>query len=219
MIELHGKKCIYLRNNSQDVIVSFNCHNGHPNYFKYNSLYTDNKYDYIFLNDKNTWYLDDDKGETYQQILKTLLETYDKKRVTFFGSSMGAYGALYHGLLLGANVIASNPQINKHVTLKHDVAEKDNYCMSLTKVNLVSIDDLLKSIPNIESAIHLIFGNFKADVENLKHLLQSFPYNGKVIIEKLPYNSHDYYIHENEELYSRHEILKQLRLTKTSYRI
>lgn len=217
MMELYGKKYIHLTNNSQDVIVSFNCHNGHPNFFKYNSLHSDTTYDYIFLNNENNWYLDNDQGNTYQRVLNHLLSGYDKRRISFFGSSMGAYGALYHGLLMGTNVIACNPQLNKHITLQNDIPEFDNYCVSLTKVDLISIDRVLNSIPNIESAVHLISGNFKADVENLKYLLQSFPYNMKVIIEKLPYNAHDYYIHDNNDLYSRHEILKHLRFLKTSY--
>ena len=214
---LNGKEYVFIENNSEDVIVSFNSHNGYPNFFKLNSLKDNTVCNYVFLNNQNNWYLDDDEGESYQKLLKNLLKKYDPKNITFFGSSMGGYGALYHGLKLGVNIIASNPQIDKQVTLNHDIAEGTNYCNSLLKVDLIPIDRIVNEIDSVESAIYIISGNYLPDVENLKKLLSHLPNNIKYIIEKAPFKTHDYYIHDNSDLHYRHEILKKLRLSKTSY--
>ena len=211
------KEFIFIDNNTKKLLVSFGTHNG--DYFKLNSLKHRIEYSYLFFTNKNNWYLDNNAGETYQEILRKYIDRFGKENVTFFGSSMGGYGALYHGLKLDTNIITNNPQINREITLAHDVAEKDNYCVSLSKLNSLPCLSLIynKKQNNIKSVIYYIVGNGSVDLMNYVYFNSIMPNSIKVISEKVNNVNHDYYLHDIDDFFKRIEILSNIRNTKITY--
>ena len=207
---------------SDKLVVSFNRHNGGTDFFKYKTLLTDQQTNVLFLSNDNNWYLDNDGGERYRNTLKPYVDKYGKENVFFFGSSMGAYGALLHGLHFGVNVYASNPQINKDTVLKDERPQGGNYANSLVKkdIKLVSTVDMYGEHGNtIESVIYLLFGDAACDVSNLKEFLTAIPKKVKLIVDKVPNNEHDFWTHSVEDIMGRFEITRKLReITYSNYK-
>lgn len=199
---------------SDTLIVSFSPHNSEDKFFKYKTLLTNQQTDVLFLNNNNSWYLDTDNGQSYRNLLKNILQKYKKENVLFFGSSMGAYGALFHGIYFDVNIFATNPQINEQVVLQHEIAEHGNYAQSLKSKNikLITPEEMYnEKNNNIDSIIYLIYGDSIVDVNNLKEFLKYIPVSVKIILEKLSNEQHIYYTQSTQDLMCRFDIMKQLR--------
>jgi hypothetical protein len=216
---------------SQVLLVSFAPHGLHDKngiirdkghqFFKLNTLSKNPESNLLFINNKNNWYLEKDQGKEYQELLQPYVSKFGAPNVTFFGSSMGAYGAIYHAILLGANAIAVNPQVSTGECMKHGQPHPvhNSLYSSLARLDpLVEISEMYQKKQNdIQSTIYLMIGDSALDRGNLSCFLNTIPDNIKYVVEKLKYSSHDYYIHNSRDLYDRVEILRHLRGLTTSY--
>lgn len=217
---------------SQTLLVSFAPHGLHDKngnirdknhqFFKLNTLSKNPESNLLFINNKNNWYLEKDKGEEYHQLLIPYVSKFGAKNITFFGSSMGAYGALYHAILLDVNVIASNPQISTLECMKHGQPHPvhNNLHSSLARMDpLIEMNEIYqRKGQDIQSAIYLMASDTALDRGNLSCFLAAIPNNVKYVIEKLKYSVHDYYIHDSKDLYDRVRVLHQIRNLSNSYK-
>lgn len=105
--KLYEKEVLFLQKEtnkkSKELLIIANTHVNNPlkrENFLGLMLYTKNPpCDLLFIKDpNNSYYLDDDLGETYQKLLKYYIEDYEVSNITFFGASMSGFAALYHGL-------------------------------------------------------------------------------------------------------------------------
>ena len=206
------KEHLFIPYESEELLVSFGSH-GQPKlfWFKDGILRNDQQMNLLFIRNENNWYMDDDEGEGYQKFLQEYVSKYKKENVTFFGSSMGAYGALYHGLKLGVNVIASNPQITKEETIKHGEPEGQNLWASLQKVDFKSIPDVFNELGKIDSAIHMIIGQNPLDIGNFEIFLSTLPENTKLTIERFASSEHIFTLNTADSIYSRAKALNYYR--------
>jgi hypothetical protein len=161
---LSEKEYSYHENNSKELIISFSPHNSKGQFFKYKTFLNNQKSNILFLSDnKNSWFLEKNDGKRYKEFLKGYVEKFGKENTFFFGSSMGAYGALYHGIYFDSNVFASNPQIDAKVVFKHYRAEKGNFADSLKNNNVQLLPALRKLYTEkgnkTDAIIYFLFGN------------------------------------------------------------
>src|SRR3989338_1306191 len=74
---------------SDELIVLLSAHNQKEKYFLLRTFMANQKTNLLFMTDpKNTWYLDDDGGATYDNILKKIFSNFSKNKTYIFGSSM-----------------------------------------------------------------------------------------------------------------------------------
>jgi len=145
--------------------------------------------DLLFITDpNNSWYLDDDFGETYQKVIKHFSSRYEEGSVCFFGSSMSGYGAIYHALQINANAIASNPQINLNISKDYAWDELRLHIEELGRRH-VNLDEVAAKLWR-DSAIYLIHGHDDIDTINADLFLRSAPPNKKIIIQTLDLDTH-----------------------------
>ncbi len=141
------------------------------------SKYTDNK---LFIRDSmKSWYHGviphvSNSADELVEYLKPIISNFDKKDITFIGSSMGAYAALLFGLKLGiGKVIAFSPQIVL------------NPSMPFTPNETVKYNDLSTLIlENTQSDIDIWFGEGEPlDLYHIHHIINAkkvsfFPITG-----------------------------------------
>jgi len=118
-----NKRFVYIKGcaeKNKSLIVSMSTHNGGERYFGFRALIDSQSADLLFVTDpNNSYYLEDDEGDGYKRLFLSIVSNYAPNRVSFFGSSMAGYAALYHSSFFGANAIVSNPQLNFAITLKN----------------------------------------------------------------------------------------------------
>lgn len=109
-----GKKYVYKKNKSKDLIIVLNTHNQGDKYFGMRTIIDSIvDVDILFLVDPNNkYYLDADKGGVYKELIREVLKGYNSRSVSIFGTSMAGYAALFLGLEFDINIISINPQIN-----------------------------------------------------------------------------------------------------------
>ncbi|WP_139410569.1 hypothetical protein [Aeromonas veronii] len=113
------KKYVYINNNKEKLIIALNTHNQGDRYAFYNNLTATEESDYLFITDPNNgYYLDDDYGAVYKELIRDIALNYNKNRVCIIGSSMAGYAALHFGSFFGFHIIANNPQVDLDVTYK-----------------------------------------------------------------------------------------------------
>lgn len=214
-----GKDFKYVNNDSDKLIVSFNYHNGGNKFFKYGTLIKNENYNYLFLTSDNQWYLENG-GNKFKNFLTPYTKKFKPENTLFFGSSMGAYGALLHGLSFGVNVYTSNPQIDEEIVFKHIIPEKKNFANSLlkNKIKLLEIKELYSQAHN-EPIIYYLCGDTPSDSENLLKFMSYIPSKIKLIVEKIPIKEHDYWTHTNEDIFCRLDIMQKMRnVTYSKYK-
>ncbi|WP_353497666.1 hypothetical protein [Vibrio sp. CB1-14] len=97
--------------NTNDLIVAFSAATVPKGKFSFSSVLATSRSNVLYLNcPHNSWYinkLDEDEAdfEYYKNIIKNVIEKKNITHTTFFGGSMGAYGALLYGALFNADVI------------------------------------------------------------------------------------------------------------------
>lgn len=183
----------FIENKSDKLLIVFSTYGMGSRFMHYDSLTKSQKYNLLFLSDPEyTWYLQNDCGRKINSEIFDFVERFGSINSYCLGSSMGAYGALYHGLQLNCNVISSNPQINKEITLK--------------QCNFVDID---KSFNTSDSVVYYLYGNYQMDVDNF----QSFIKNQfkKVICENIPIDKHTYFLCDVNDIFERIDILDDFR--------
>lgn len=109
-----GKKYVHIHNGHKDLLIVLNTHNQGDRYFGYKTICESaNNVDVLFIVDPNNkYYLDDNNGQDYKDLIGSILGGYEPSRVSIFGTSMAGYAALFLGLEFSLDIISINPQIN-----------------------------------------------------------------------------------------------------------
>jgi hypothetical protein len=195
-----GKRVLYVKQepekHSQNLLIVMSAHNHGEKYMALRSFLSKQTCDLLFITDpKNTWYLDDDNGATYQTIISYFTKNYESRNVFLFGSSMSGYGAILHALKLNHNAIASNPQINLDITKDYSWPELVEHISSI-KGNHTNIEEIAPVIWK-DSAVYIIHGHDDIDTINASLLLNAVPNNRKLIIQTVDSDAHTFYFGKN----------------------
>lgn len=176
-VSIDGEDCVHIKRNenifSKCLIVSLATHNNKGKFAAVKSLYNETEYDLLFLADKsNSYYLENDSGKRYKNIVSKFVHNYVSSNIIFFGSSMAGYSAIDFALFFNSNAIVNNPQVNLDTSLNSAWKElKDNICKIKYKVNL---DSRTYVTPYRNSVIASLFGRHELDKVNMPHFFNIF---------------------------------------------
>ena len=188
-----GKKVLFVPlnkgSNSEKLLIVMSAHNQGGKYMALRSFLENQICDLLFISDpKNSWYLDEDNGETFLKTLKLFTEAYAPHATFLFGSSMSGYGAILHAFRLNANAIASNPQVNLDITKDYAWPELIEHINEIGGHH-TNLDEIAHSQWN-DSAVYVIHGHDDIDIINVELLSRATPPNKKLIIQTLDIDSH-----------------------------
>ncbi|EOW9316327.1 hypothetical protein [Vibrio cholerae] len=148
---------------------------------------------FLFLNDlDNSWYcgFDGEKSKKYFEIISNVMKSYSisNKDVFMIGGSMGAYGALMHGLTIDVKgIIAINPQISLSAAALHNDSTWEG---NIKKIGN-NFQDIGKLMLNSNASIYIESGEYPADREAVKVLKNSIlDRNGITIMNLHGANKH-----------------------------
>lgn len=195
-----GKRVLYAKLDpakySQNLLIVMSAHNHGEKYMALRSFLSKQTCDLLFITDpKNTWYLDDDNGASFESTISQFAQNYECGDVFLFGSSMSGYGAILHALKLNFNAIASNPQINLDITKDYSWPELVDH-ISRINGNHTNIETVAPSIWK-DSAIYVIHGHDDIDTVNANLLINAIPNNRKLIIQTVDSDAHTFYFGKN----------------------
>lgn len=196
----------YVNNNSNELIVVFSPFAVPVGKFGFSGAFSKDDCDYLFLNcPDNLFYLEGVPGlganvEETLSAISEMISKYKGDRICFFGSSMGANGALHYGSLLGINnIIAFSAKSNIEIlsyTFKH------NRHSSRIKY----IPDYVSMVSEAKSKIWLIAG----DNEFTDYIsLCMFPTKFN-IVKLLSHGSDHYLVRKIHEYYGLHSVVKEM---------
>lgn len=158
------KKYIHRKTGSGHLLIILNIHNQGEKYFGLKQISDGIKdMDLLFLVDSNNkYYLDDDEGARYKDIIRNIISEYDVTNVSIFGTSMAGFAALHFGMLFSLNVIAINPQIRLDTAC--NLAWPD---LKITLSTLESKIDLIEIIKERYNGqpLYLVFGKHRLDLQ------------------------------------------------------
>jgi hypothetical protein len=210
-----GKKVLFVPiskdSNSEKLLIVMSAHNQGNKYMALRSFLENQICDLLFISDpKNSWYLDNDNGETFLATIQNFTKLYAPHSTFLFGSSMSGYGAIFHAFKLNANAIASNPQINLDITkdyawpeLTEHINEIDGYHTNLDEIANAQWGD---------SAVYVIHGHDEIDTINVELLAKAAPPNKKLIVQTLDIDSHVMFFgKEVDYIYTVMELLSKFR--------
>ncbi|WP_416468161.1 hypothetical protein [Pseudomonas sp. LFS044] len=197
-----GKRTLYIQLNAEKksdrLLIVMSAHNHGEKYMALRSFLEKQICDLLFITDpKNSWYLDEDNGESFEKVIHNFSRQYENKNVFLFGSSMSGYGAILHALKLNLNAIASNPQINLDITKDYAWPELVDHINDLNGHH-TNIEKIAASIWQ-DSAIYIIHGHDDIDTVNANLLLKTQPNNKKLIVQTVDIDSHVLYFGKNIE--------------------
>lgn len=210
-----GKKVLFIPYSSdvepKKLLIVMSAHNQGEKYMALRSFIDSQICDLLFISDpRNSWYLDHDYGETYQNVLKHFSVSYESENIFLFGSSMSGYGAILHALKLNANAIASNPQVNLDISKDYAWEELKQHLNDLGGRH-INIDEVINKLWN-DSAVYLIHGHDEIDVVNVGLISQSTPPNKKLIIQTLDLDTHVMFFGKDVSyVYSAMDLLSNFR--------
>lgn len=191
--QVSGKKILFVPLNpdvkSDRLLIVMSAHNQGGKYMALRSFLESQVCDLLFVSDpKNSWYLDEDEGETFSRIFRMFSSDYRPESIFFFGSSMSGYGAIFHAFKLNANAIASNPQINLDITKDYAWPELIEHIEEIGGRH-VNLDEIAQQAWG-ESAVYVIHGHDEIDTINVELLTRAAPPNKKLIVQTLDVDSH-----------------------------
>lgn len=99
------------KGSTSQLIVAFSAATVPAGKFSFSNVLASSRSNVLYLNcPQNSWYINkfnksEDDFEYYRKIIKDVIEKQKITHTTFFGGSMGAYGALLYGALFDADVI------------------------------------------------------------------------------------------------------------------
>lgn len=189
---LFGKKYLYVPlEGSDQLLVLLSAHNQKGKYFLLRSFLENQKYNLLFITDQfNTWYLDDDFGGTYKNIISTVIEKFSRKNVYVFGSSMAGYGAIHFALHFKVNCLACNPQVNLEVSMDYSWHELSMNMGKLVLPRKTVPLDRLYDITYYDGVMCIVHGHAPIDVANVELILGSSSPVRKLIIYTIDSDDH-----------------------------
>lgn len=196
----------YVKNNTNDLLVVFSPFAVPVGKFGFSGAFSKDDCDYLFLNcPDNLFYLEGVPGlgkdvEETLSAIGEIISKYKGSRICFFGSSMGANGALHYGTSLGVNnIIAFSAKSNIEIL---SYTFKNNKHSSRIKY----IPDYVAMASEAKSKIWLIAG----DNEFTDYIsLCMFP-NKFNIVKLLSHGSDHYLVRMIHERYGLHSAVKQM---------
>lgn len=188
----YGKRFLFVpKDDSQELLILLSAHNQKNRYFLLRTFLEDQRCNLLFLTDPaNSWYLDDDFGQSYINIISEYVARFDKRHVTIFGSSMAGYAALHFSITCNIHCLTCNPQVNLDLSLDYGWHELNQNISKLTSKNLtVSIERLL-DCTYYDKVMHIIHGHAPIDVSNVELILGSASPVRKLLVTTLDTDDH-----------------------------
>jgi hypothetical protein len=209
-VEVAGKKHIYIKSDKdKGLLVVLSTHNFREKYFHIKGLVENIDSDLLFVTDvNNSYYLERDEGKSYKELFSIYVDNYSPSEVTFLGSSMAGYAALYHGIAFNANILCVNPQLNLTLTKEFAWQDLKNTISKLS--NPISLESYISN--NIkESVIYAIYGDYLMDKVNANLLRNCLEFSGRLFIEKVKDQEHGYYLKDPTLPFKLHNLLRMSR--------
>src|SRR5690606_19877344 len=205
------KKYIYVpyedkKNEGNSLIIAMSTHNFGERYFFLKTLIANQKCSLLFIKDPlNTYYLENDGGQSYKRLLEPFVKKYGENNISFFGSSMAGYAALHFGLYFNTNIIVSNPQIDFEISYKYawDDLRKT---LDRVKKNWVDIRTILDN-KALDTIVYYDCGDYPMDIENLKYFKKLDAKRFSIYLNKLEDDKHGFYFKNSENIFRVHENL------------
>jgi|SRR5471030_926110 len=204
------KKYAYERYGSEQLLIILNTHNQGDKYFGYATLTANAKSDLLFITDpNNSYYLENDDGNAYKELIIKISDNYPSGKVTIFGTSMAGYAALFFGSQLGFNIILSNPQLDLNVTYE---LSWPNLRETISKIpNKIPLSEFIGDSYS-GGNIYIIYGAHRIDLANF-NIFNQMKFGEKLIIKKhVKSIEHGFFL----KLESLYEIQKILNIAEDS---
>lgn len=203
-----GKRYVYKNYGTNRLLIILNTHNQGDRYFGFSGLTKSPKSDLLFLTDPtNRYYLDDDFGGGYIELIKIIAERYDSSCVCIFGTSMAGYAALHFGSILGLHIIASNPQLDLNLTYR---LSWENLRNSIDKMDArPHIKELIKDTN--PRSVFLIHGEHRLDVANADVFNQINFGECTIIKKRVISMEHGFFIHDLDNIFFIQDMLMNLK--------
>lgn len=181
-------------------------------YMQYKSFLKNQICDLLFITDNSdTYYMGNDNGEGVRNMLYMRLhDFYLESEITFLGSSMSAYAALRFGLEFNANIIMSNPQLDRAATLASVKNDRKNKMPGKIPKNLIPVDKFFSGSSK-QSTIWYSCGHYKMDTANLCAFTACKPRSTRAIIERINTIDHKYFFEDVKRVYEVMNVLKAIR--------
>jgi len=213
-----NKKYYFLPSNTVDkksLLIVMSTHNQKDRYFFFKKIKELNyrSADVIFVTDpNNSYYLEKDMGETYLNFFEFILNGYENSSVSFFGSSMSGFAALFYSIRLGCSAIVNNPQVDLRESLDHAWPD-----LKHTLSNVCSLDLNIISHEQILGSCFVVSGKHPMDSMNRKKLDVSSSLFNTYISKTVNDVSHGFYFNNCEDIFIIHQLIQrfnEMKLTK-----
>ena len=190
--ELKGKKYLFVPKEGCDrVLILLSAHNQGDKYFLLRSFVEKDKYNLLFITDPgNSWYLNDDFGSSYVQLIRSVLVNFDAKKCYIFGSSMAGYAAINFAVQLGIHALICNPQVDLNLTLDYGWYELNKNIAKLTSKRLNSDLGKLLNESMYDKVMCIVHGHAPIDVANVELILGSAAPVRKLLVYTLDTDDH-----------------------------
>lgn len=189
---ISGKKYLFVECDGADkVLVLLSAHNQGDKYFLLRSFLENQKFSLLFITDPdNSWYLNDNFGKDYIEIIDSVISGYKKENVYIFGSSMAGYAAINFAVQLNINALVCNPQVNLDLTLDYGWYELNKNVRKLTSVKKsLPLEKLLDSTI-FDKTMCIVHGHAPIDVANVELILGSSASLRKLLVYTLDTDDH-----------------------------
>lgn len=175
------KKYAHEKYGHDNLLIVLNTHNQGNRYFGYATLTKLAESDLLFITDpNNSYYLDDDDGQIYKELILNITKDYSIEKVFIFGTSMAGYAALFYGSQLGFHIIASNPQLDLDITYN---LSWPSLRETISKIpNKIPLKEFISGKYKGRS-IYIIYGNHRVDIANY-NIFNSIDFGETLIIKK-----------------------------------
>lgn len=190
--EFFGKKYLYIPlKESEKLLVVLSAHNQGSRYFLLRSFFNQQRHNLLFItNPKNNWYLDDDYGKTYLDLIQSFAQSFDKKNVFIFGSSMAGYAAINFAVRLNVNCLTCNPQVNLELSMDYGWSDLNrNIANLVSEKKSIPLETLLNQSV-FYGVICIIHGHNPIDVANVELILGSSTSVRKLLVYTLDTDDH-----------------------------
>jgi len=205
-----GNQLNYRLNLSENPIgcplfIVLHGHGSHSTKFQYDGWNILSPYDNFAFNNKGSWWLGENGDffvkDLLQKLIKEVSEKYKcENNIYFYGSSMGGYGAILHGILSNARAVYANvPQIQFSST--YFLFFNENFESIFGKDKALPKEENLLNYLNTEDDFPIFFlcENMIEESKHLKNYLQEnslmffnrcYKYQLKIHLELLPFEGH-----------------------------
>lgn len=190
--EFKGKKYLFVPMEGCDrILILLSAHNQGDKYFLLRSFLEKSKYNLLFITDPgNSWYLNDDFGASYVELIKTVLVNFDAQKSYIFGSSMAGYAAINFALQLDIHALICNPQVDLNLTLDYGWYELNKNIAKLTSKRLNADLGKLLNEKMYDKVMCIVHGHAPIDVANVELILGSAAPIRKLLVYTLDTDDH-----------------------------